>query len=65
MVMPFKSKAQQRMMFATMPKLAKRFAADTPNFAVLPNKLKKKQPKRRKGEERGEKSDAGEHEYRD
>ena len=63
--MPFKSKAQQGFMYAKHPAIAKRWAKETPNFKVLPQHLKKKHPKKRKGEERGEKSDAGEHEYRD
>lgn len=39
--MPFKSKAQQRFMFATMPKTAKRWADETKNIKKLPNKVKK------------------------
>lgn len=37
--MPFRSKAQQRFMFAKNPALAKEFAAKTSNFAGLPNKV--------------------------
>jgi hypothetical protein len=37
--MPFKSKAQQRMMFAKHPRLAKEWAAETPNIASLPEKV--------------------------
>jgi hypothetical protein len=39
--MPFKSKKQQRFMFAKMPELAKEFAEKT-NFSKLPEKAKKK-----------------------
>lgn len=34
--MPFKSKAQQRFMFATMPKRAEKWAKETPNIKGLP-----------------------------
>jgi len=34
--MPFKSKAQQRFMFAKHPKIAREFAAHTPSFKSLP-----------------------------
>lgn len=34
--MPFKSKAQQRFMFATMPKTADKWAKETPNIKDLP-----------------------------
>ncbi len=37
--MPFKSKAQQRFMFAKHPKIAKEFAAHTPSFKSLPDKV--------------------------
>lgn len=40
--MPFKSKAQQRKLFATNPKLAKRWAKETKNIKGLPEKVKKK-----------------------
>lgn len=36
--MPFKSKAQQRFMFATMPEEARRWAKETPNIKDLPEK---------------------------
>jgi len=39
--MPFKSKAQQRYMFAKHPKIAKRFAEETPNMKKLPKKVKR------------------------
>ena len=38
--MPFKSKAQQRWMFATKPKMAKRWAKETKDFYDLPEKKK-------------------------
>lgn len=38
--MPFKSDSQRRFLFATDPKLAKKFAAETPNNASLPEKVK-------------------------
>lgn len=37
--MPFKSKAQERFMFAKKPKLAKEFASKTPNMKSLPAKI--------------------------
>jgi hypothetical protein len=40
--MPFKSKAQQKYMFATMPKTAKKWAKETPNLKSLPKKATKK-----------------------
>jgi hypothetical protein len=42
--MPFKSKAQQRLLYATNPKVAKEFAAKTPKKAYkrLPERVKKK-----------------------
>ena len=41
-IMPFKSKAQSRYLFATEPKMAKEFAAKTPNMKKLPEKVKPK-----------------------
>jgi hypothetical protein len=38
--MPFKSKAQERYLFATHPKVAKEFAAATPKGAKLPEHVK-------------------------
>lgn len=38
--MPFKSKAQQRFMFATQPKTAEKWAKETPNMKKLPQKVK-------------------------
>jgi hypothetical protein len=46
--MPFKSKAQARMMFAKDKKMAKRWAAETPSIKALPEKVKKKKKKVRK-----------------
>ena len=38
--MPFKSKSQQRFMFAKHPKIAKEFAAHTPDIKSLPEHVK-------------------------
>jgi hypothetical protein len=38
-LMPFKSKAQQRYMFATKPGIAREMAAKTPSFADLPERV--------------------------
>jgi len=38
--MPFKSQAQQRMMFATQPKTAEKWAHETPNIKKLPQHVK-------------------------
>ena len=40
--MPFKSKAQQGFMFATMLKTAKKWAKKTKNMKSLPARVKKK-----------------------
>jgi len=40
--MPFRSKAQQRFMFAVHSGIAKRWADETPNIKSLPKKVKKK-----------------------
>lgn len=47
--MPFASRAQQRYLYATNPKVAARFAKDTPKaaYARLPEHVAKK--KKRKG----------------
>ena len=42
--MPFKSKAQQKMMWATNPKLAAKFQSET--HGKLPDKVKKKKGKK-------------------
>lgn len=39
MAVPFKSAAQRRMMFANAPALARRFAAETPVGANLPERV--------------------------
>lgn len=46
--MPFKSKAQQAFMFSQMPKVAKRWAKETPRMASLPKKAKTKKKGGRK-----------------
>jgi len=38
--MPFKSQAQRKYLFATDPKLAQKFANDTPKGASIPDKVK-------------------------
>ena len=43
--MPFKSKAQQKFMFATMPKTARKWAAETKSIKSLPKKAPKKRSK--------------------
>lgn len=40
--MPFKSKAQAKMMFATQPKIAKEMAHKTKSIKALPAHVKKK-----------------------
>lgn len=40
--MPFKSKAQQRYMYAKHPEIAEEFSAATPNFKKLPEHVKDK-----------------------
>ncbi len=40
--MPFKSKAQQGFMFAKHPKIAKRWAKETPRMKSLPARASKK-----------------------
>ena len=46
--MPFKSKAQARMMFAKDKKMAKRWAKETPSIKALPEKVKKKKKSKKK-----------------
>ncbi len=43
--MPFKSKAQQKWMFANKPDMAKEWATETPDIKKLPKKVKKKKSK--------------------
>lgn len=49
--MPFKSKAQQKFLFANKPEMAKEWAAETLDIKKLLNKVKKKKtkPKSKKG----------------
>jgi hypothetical protein len=44
--MPFKSKAQERFMFARHPEMAKEWAAKTPSQKALPEHVKPKPKKR-------------------
>jgi hypothetical protein len=46
--MPFKSKAQEREMFANQPKIAKRWAKITPDIKSLPEHVKKKKKGKKK-----------------
>jgi hypothetical protein len=39
--MPFKSKSQEKWMFANKPAMAKEWASKTKNFKSLPNKVRK------------------------
>lgn len=43
--MPFKSKAQARLMWAKDPKMAQEFADATPSIKALPEKVKPKKKK--------------------
>jgi hypothetical protein len=43
--MPFKSKAQARLLFAKEPEVAKEFASKTKSIKSLPEKVKKKKKK--------------------
>ena len=43
--MPFKSKAQQKLMFAKHPEMAKEMASKTPNMKALPERKNKKKKK--------------------
>lgn len=45
--MPFKSEAQRRWMFATHPKMAKKWQKHTPKGKKLPQHVKKKKRKRK------------------
>lgn len=48
--MPFKSKAQERYLYANNPGVAREFAAHTPKGAKLPDRAKPKPaPKKRGG----------------
>ena len=37
--MPFKSQAQEKWMFSQKPKMAERWAKETPNLKTLPKKI--------------------------
>lgn len=43
--MPFKSKAQERLMYSEHPDLAEKFQAETPNDASLPERIGSPQKK--------------------
>ena len=47
--MPFKSKAQQKFLFAKKPKIAKKFAEHTPKGTTLPERVtpKKRTPRKK------------------
>jgi hypothetical protein len=47
--MPFKSKAQQKMMFATHPRIAREMANKTKNMKSLPARAAKKTASKKKG----------------
>jgi hypothetical protein len=44
--MPFKSKQQEKWMFATHPQMARQWANETPNPKALPKKVKSKKKKK-------------------
>jgi hypothetical protein len=46
--MPLRSEAQRRFLFANNPKLAKKFAEETPKNAKIPEKVKARQKALRK-----------------
>jgi hypothetical protein len=56
--MPFRSKRQQRLFFATMPDLAKEWASKT-DFSKLPERARKKSKVKKKTKKK-DKSDCGE-----
>lgn len=45
--MPFKSKAQKRFMYSQHPDIAKRWSHEYPEHERLPEKVKKKKPKKK------------------
>ena len=47
-VMPFKSKAQQRFMYSQHPGIAKRWAKETLSIKKLPEKVKEKKESKKK-----------------
>jgi len=46
--MPFRSKAQARLLFAKKPALAKEFASKTKSIKALPEHVKKKKKSKKK-----------------
>lgn len=46
--MPFRSKAQQRFLFARHPEVAREFAEKTKSFASLPERIKNRKTGRKK-----------------
>lgn len=46
--MPFRSQAQRRKLYATNPKVARQFAAETPKGAKLPERLHPESDKKRR-----------------
>ena len=44
---PFRSKSQMKEMFANQPKIAKRWAKETPDIKGLPKHVKKKKKKKK------------------
>jgi hypothetical protein len=47
--MPFKSQSQRRYLYATHPKIAREWEAETPKGKKLPDKVKKRVNKTKKG----------------
>ena len=47
--MPFKSRAQEKWMFAEKPEMAKRWAAETPRSKKLPEHVRKAPKKNGRG----------------
>lgn len=46
-LLPFRSKAQRRFLFAQHPRIARRFARHTPQGASLPERKKKRKRKKK------------------
>jgi len=44
--MPFKSRQQEKWMFATHPEMARQWASETPKGKTLPKKVKSKKKKK-------------------
>jgi hypothetical protein len=51
--MPFKSKAQERWMFAQHPEMAKRWAKETPSQKRLPERVSSPKPSHKPAPKRG------------